>query len=245
MQDGRAHVNFPATSPYVLAVGGTTLHVRQAAKGVAKVTEVVWNDGPGSGTGGGVSDVTPVPVWQAGKVVPSINPGHFAGRAIPDVAADADPATGYLTMSGGKLKSSEERALPRLCGQASLRASTPPTGRERETSTPSSTRTSVQAAFFATSRSATTTPTACSAVSTRREPGGTPAPGGARPTVKNSSRRFRAPVRIKRLELRLCASLLGGTMRICRRRSEEREAFAKLLRAVSERMELTGDSRIG
>jgi kumamolisin len=104
MQDGRAHVNFPATSPYVLAVGGTSLHVRQDAKGASNITEVVWNDGPGSGTGGGVSDVTPVPTWQAGKVLPSVNPGHFAGRAIPDVAANADPATGYLTMSGGNMQ---------------------------------------------------------------------------------------------------------------------------------------------
>ena len=35
--------------------------------------------------------------------VHSINPGGFQGRAIPDVAADGDPDTGYLTMSGGKL----------------------------------------------------------------------------------------------------------------------------------------------
>jgi kumamolisin len=104
MHDGRAHVNFPATSPYVLAVGGTTLHVKRDVGGALKVTEVVWNDGPGSGTGGGVSDVTPAPAWQAGKVVASINPGHFAGRAIPDVAANADPATGYLTMSGGSMQ---------------------------------------------------------------------------------------------------------------------------------------------
>jgi kumamolisin len=103
LKDGRAHVNFPASSPYVLAVGGTTLHVHKNTKGQPHVTEVVWNDGPGSGTGGGVSNETPVPSWQMGKVVPSINPGHFAGRAIPDVAANADPATGYLTMSGGKL----------------------------------------------------------------------------------------------------------------------------------------------
>lgn len=102
IEDGRAHVNFPASSPYVLAVGGTTLHVRKNAKGTAHTTEVVWNDGTGSGTGGGVSAVTPVPGWQEGKVVPSINPGHFAGRAVPDVAANADPDTGYLTMSGGK-----------------------------------------------------------------------------------------------------------------------------------------------
>jgi kumamolisin len=104
IQDGRAHVNFPASSPYVLAVGGTTLHAKTSAAGAGHITETVWNDGPGSGTGGGVSDYTPAPAWQAGKVPPSINPGHFAGRAIPDVAADADPNTGYLVMSGGKLQ---------------------------------------------------------------------------------------------------------------------------------------------
>jgi kumamolisin len=103
VKDGNAHVNFPATSPYVLAVGGTTLHARTAKGGHATVTEVVWNDGPGSGTGGGISDITPVPSWQEGKVPRSINAGNFAGRAIPDVAANADPATGYLTMSGGQL----------------------------------------------------------------------------------------------------------------------------------------------
>jgi kumamolisin len=107
MRDGRAHVNFPATSPYVLAVGGTTLHVRKNAKGTTQITETVWNDGPGGGgSGGGYSDITPIPAWQKGVpgVRTSINPGHFAGRAIPDVAANADPATGYLTMSGGKMQ---------------------------------------------------------------------------------------------------------------------------------------------
>ena len=103
IKDGNAHVNFPATSPYVLAVGGTTLHARNGTNGQFAVTETVWNDGPGSGTGGGVSDVTAVPPWQEGKVPRSINPGNFAGRAIPDVAANADPATGYVVMSGGQL----------------------------------------------------------------------------------------------------------------------------------------------
>ena len=103
VQDGHAHVNFPATSPYVLAVGGTTLHARKGANGQMAVTEMVWNDGPGSGTGGGVSDLTPAPGWQEGKTPRSLNPGNFAGRAIPDVAANADPATGYLVMNGGKL----------------------------------------------------------------------------------------------------------------------------------------------
>jgi len=79
------------------------LHARKSAKGQTAITEVVWNDGPGSGTGGGVSDITPVPSYQEGQVPRSINPGNFAGRAIPDVAADADPNTGYLVMSGGQL----------------------------------------------------------------------------------------------------------------------------------------------
>jgi kumamolisin len=103
VKDGNAHVNFPATSPYVLAVGGTTLHARKYSNGQTAVSEAVWNDGPGSGTGGGISDITPVPGWQEGKVPRSINSGNFAGRAIPDVAANADPATGYLVMSGGQL----------------------------------------------------------------------------------------------------------------------------------------------
>jgi kumamolisin len=102
VQDGQAHVNFPATSPYVLAVGGTTLHARMGTNGETAITEVVWNDGPGSGTGGGISDITAVPSWQEGMVPRSINPGNFAGRAIPDVAANADPNTGYLVRSGGQ-----------------------------------------------------------------------------------------------------------------------------------------------
>jgi kumamolisin len=101
MRDGRAHVNYPATDPSVLAVGGTTLHKKQGAK-PAIATEVVWNDGPGSGTGGGISDYIARPSWQTGIVPDSINPGNFAGRGIPDVAANADPDTGFLTYSGGK-----------------------------------------------------------------------------------------------------------------------------------------------
>ncbi len=101
MQDGRAHVNYPATDPNVLAVGGTTLHKKSGSK-PAIASEVVWNDGPGNGTGGGISDYIAVPAWQKGIVQASINPSHFQGRGIPDVAANADPDTGYLTYSGGK-----------------------------------------------------------------------------------------------------------------------------------------------
>jgi kumamolisin len=101
VKDGRAHVNYPATDASVLAVGGTTLH-KKAGKTPAIASEVVWNDGPGSGGGGGISDYIPRPTWQNGVVPPSINPTSFNGRGIPDVAANADPNTGYYTCSGGQ-----------------------------------------------------------------------------------------------------------------------------------------------
>ncbi len=98
--DGKAHVDFPASSPYALACGGTNL---AAANG--KVTsEVVWNNPSGGSTGGGVSDVFPLPTWQAAAgIPPSINPGGRIGRGVPDVAGDADPATGYQIQIDGKL----------------------------------------------------------------------------------------------------------------------------------------------
>jgi kumamolisin len=103
IDDGRAHVNYPATDPNVLAVGGTTLHKKRVSSKPAIASEVVWNDGKQDATGGGISDSIPRPSWQSANVVPpSINPTHFQGRGIPDVSANADPATGYLTYSGGK-----------------------------------------------------------------------------------------------------------------------------------------------
>jgi kumamolisin len=98
--DGAAHVDFPASSPNVLACGGTRLE----SSGGKIATEVVWNQGAGNGaTGGGVSDHFPLPSYQAGANVPaSVNPAHFRGRGVPDVAGDADPATGYRIHVDGK-----------------------------------------------------------------------------------------------------------------------------------------------
>jgi kumamolisin len=102
VEDGHAHVDFPASSPCALAVGGTTLKV----SGQAIQSEVVWNGGPratadGAG-GGGVSSALPLPSWQDGIVPPSVNPGHATGRGVPDVAAVADPRTGYYVRSSGQ-----------------------------------------------------------------------------------------------------------------------------------------------
>ena len=103
--DGHAHVDFPASSPYALGVGGTALTADTNRTHI--VAEVVWNGGTratGSGSGGGgVSDVFPLPPFQANaSVPPSVNPGHRRGRGIPDVAADADPRTGYFVRSSGQ-----------------------------------------------------------------------------------------------------------------------------------------------
>jgi kumamolisin len=100
VHDGRAHVDFPASSPHVLACGGTRLHLHRDG---ALAAEEAWNDGPHHGaTGGGVSDVFAVPPWQLGAgVPPSANPPHRAGRGVPDVAGDADPDTGYTVRVDG------------------------------------------------------------------------------------------------------------------------------------------------
>jgi kumamolisin len=94
VNDGLQHVDFPASSPYALACGGTKL----TASGAKISSEVVWNElasNEGS-TGGGVSAVFPKPDYQANaNVPPSVNAGHFVGRGVPDVAGDADPETGY------------------------------------------------------------------------------------------------------------------------------------------------------
>ena len=68
--------------------------------------EVVWNNGPGSASGGGVSAFFPVPRWQQNAgVPPSANPGHQTGRGVPDVGGIADPQTGVviITLDGQSL----------------------------------------------------------------------------------------------------------------------------------------------
>jgi len=87
--DGANHVDFPASSPYALACGGTNLK----ASGGSIVKEVVWNDGANGGaTGGGVSSFFPVPPWQEGL---KSTLGTLQNRGVPDVCGDADPASGY------------------------------------------------------------------------------------------------------------------------------------------------------
>jgi subtilase family serine protease len=80
--DDGAGASWPAASPNVVSVGGTSVAV--AANG--KVTETAW-----SGSGGGVSAYEPEPDYQVAFTVPKAQ-GH---RAIPDVSYDADPQSGF------------------------------------------------------------------------------------------------------------------------------------------------------
>lgn len=104
-KDGLAHVDFPSSSPYALAVGGTTI----PKKGVQQ-PDIVWFEGsgmrnekdPSGSTGGGVSAVFPRPSWQSAIKIPSVNPGAITGRVIPDIAANADwVASPYLLVVDG------------------------------------------------------------------------------------------------------------------------------------------------
>ena len=112
----QAAVDDPSSQPFVTGVGGTTL----SALG-PRPTESVWNSGgtvlsgmlqPGA-TGGGVSMLWPMPAPQldsaSGLNVRTAqaagsacgHPGGFC-REVPDVAADGDPASGYLIFWNGR-----------------------------------------------------------------------------------------------------------------------------------------------
>jgi kumamolisin len=98
--DGKLHVDFPASSPYTLACGGTTLK----ASGNKISSEVVWNETAKNegATGGGVSNVFGLPSYQNSAGVPTNPETNFADRGVPDVSGDADPTTGYQVRVDGK-----------------------------------------------------------------------------------------------------------------------------------------------
>jgi kumamolisin len=98
----QVHCDFPASSPHALACGGTKLIGNTSS--FAITSEVVWNEtasNEGAG-GGGVSDVFPLPSWQANAGVPTSAGGGGTGRGVPDVAGNADPVTGYQVVVDGQ-----------------------------------------------------------------------------------------------------------------------------------------------
>jgi len=96
--DGKVHVDFPASSPYALACGGTKLEVSNNQI----TSEVVWHESDDSASGGGVSTYFALPDYQANASVPLEIDTQFKGRGVPDVAADADPDTGYKVLVDGQ-----------------------------------------------------------------------------------------------------------------------------------------------
>ena len=94
------NVDFPASSPNVLACGGTSIQ----SSGASLTAETVWNDGAqGGATGGGVSTVFALPSWQEGLSATLTAGGTetLGMRGVPDVAGDADPQTGYQVLIDG------------------------------------------------------------------------------------------------------------------------------------------------
>jgi len=82
--------SWPAASPNVIAVGGTSL--RMYATGKVK-SEVAWK-----GSGGGISAYEQMPVFQKGLA----GARSRGMRSIPDVSYNADPASGYSTYVDGR-----------------------------------------------------------------------------------------------------------------------------------------------
>lgn len=87
-----ANVDLPAGCPHIIGCGGTNK---------ARTAETVWNTSPGNpsgdGTGGGYSTLFPMPAWQVANRAP-----NGIGRMVPDVAANADPNTGYEIYLDGR-----------------------------------------------------------------------------------------------------------------------------------------------
>ena len=86
---GPPDTEYPASSPYAIAVGGTTLDTDDSDN---YGTELAWNSG-----GGGISPVENSGAWQ-NNVAPSAAAG---ARGVPDIALDADPNTGALIYVDG------------------------------------------------------------------------------------------------------------------------------------------------
>jgi subtilase family serine protease len=126
---GNRTVDFPASHPWVTAVGGTSIgigsnnnYLFETGWGTARSRLIggAWTPAPPGihqyGAGGGTSRTYPQPWYQRGVVPSSISQyfGGAPGRAVPDIAAIGDPNTGFLvgqtqTFPDGSARYSEYR----------------------------------------------------------------------------------------------------------------------------------------
>jgi len=94
-----SYQSYPAVSPYVIAVGGTSLTTTGSG---TWSSETVWactssTCASSGGTGGGVSSTESAPSWQVSSGVL----GSSTKRGVPDIAFDADPNSGALPIVDG------------------------------------------------------------------------------------------------------------------------------------------------
>ena len=99
--DGADHVDFPASSPWALACGGTRLALSSDGK---ISSETVWNDGSDGGASGGgvVANTSQSRRIKRRPTSLSLLKSNPTGRGVPDVAGNADPASGYVVLIGGQ-----------------------------------------------------------------------------------------------------------------------------------------------
>jgi subtilase family serine protease len=142
---GYRTTDYPASSPNVTAVGGTSLAVDANnnnrletgwGTSVSNLSKGDWSPAPPGnylyGAGGGTSRIFAEP-WYQVPVVPTSLSGYFggAGRVVPDIALDGDPNTGFLlgitqTFPDGSVKYGEQRiggtslSCPLLAGVMAL-----------------------------------------------------------------------------------------------------------------------------
>ena len=115
--DKKAHVDFPASDPFVLACGGTQV----TASSTAITKEVVWDDGKNDGTGGGVSRFFALPSYQQNAgVPPAADPTGPVMRGVPDVAGDAAPASGYRITCDGTSFPDPSQGIPPVGGTSAV-----------------------------------------------------------------------------------------------------------------------------
>ena len=90
--DSGAGVNWPAVSPKVIGVGGTSLRLSKDGK---VISETAWG-----GSGGGVSTFLSSPAYQSEYNIPRAK----KMRSVPDVAYNADPRFGFAVYHDNKTK---------------------------------------------------------------------------------------------------------------------------------------------
>jgi subtilase family serine protease len=129
--DGGSQVaaNFPAASPNIVSVGGTSIVIDAAGDypGTGTSGEVAWGTGRSSGStgggGGGLSAGEPEPSWQAAVVPTSIDPNNK--RALPDVSMDSGAAQEYDVFTSTLGASSDSASAVGWLGDAGTSAASP------------------------------------------------------------------------------------------------------------------------